>query len=73
MASGTACIVTNVGGVSEWIKDNVNGLLIPPQRPDILAQKILELAKDTEKRKIFGKEARQTIIQKGKWENIMKG
>jgi len=72
MACGKACIVTDVGGVSEWIKNDINGLLIPPGQPDILAEKILGLAENPEKRKELGKEARNTIMMKGDWNEIMK-
>jgi len=72
MACGKACIVTDVGGVSEWIKNDINGLLIPPGQPDILTEKIVELAENLEKRKELGKEARKTITLSGDWNKIMK-
>lgn len=72
MACGKACIVTDVGGVSEWIKNDINGLLIPPGQTDILTAKILDLAENSEKRKELGKEARKTITMKGDWNKIMK-
>jgi Glycosyltransferase len=31
MASGLVCISTNVGGISEYMKDGINGFLIPPK------------------------------------------
>jgi len=73
MACQKACIVTDVGGVSEWIEDDVNGCLIPPRQPHILAQNILKLANDPVKRERIGKLAYNTIKKKGNWEDIMKG
>lgn len=72
MSCGCACIATNVGGVPEWIQHNVNGVLIPPQNPDHLANTIIELANDAEKRKRIGIAARKTILEKGDWNTIMK-
>jgi len=72
MACGKACIVTGVGGVGEWIKDDVSGCLIPPQQPHILAEKILELAGDPAKRDVLGKEAYRVVTERGDWYNIMK-
>lgn len=46
MACGSACVLTNVGGVSEYAQDNVNALLVPPQRPDLFANAILQLLND---------------------------
>lgn len=72
MACGKTCIVTDVGGVDEWIEDGVSGCLIPPQHPQVLADKILELAMDPAKRDVLGKEAYGVATERGDWYNIMK-
>ena len=72
MACGKACIVTDVGGVDEWIEDDVSGCLIPPQKPQILAEKILELARVPSKCDVLGKEAHRVVTERGDWYNIMK-
>lgn len=71
MACCKACIVTDVGGVSEWINNDVSGCLIPPSQPQMLAEKILELAKDPTKREMLGKEAHSVIHERGSWQKIM--
>lgn len=71
MACGKACIATNVGGVGEWIKNDVSGILIPPKQPRILAEKILELSRDAAKREKLGEEARRLVTERGSWKNIM--
>lgn len=38
-----AVIATDVGGVSELVKDNNNGFLIPPKNPVQMAEKIIQL------------------------------
>ena len=43
MACGAACVLTSVGGVGEYAQDEVNALLVPPQRPDLFAEAILRL------------------------------
>jgi glycosyltransferase involved in cell wall biosynthesis len=40
---GKPVIASRVGGVAEVVEDNVDGLLIEPLRPDMLAEKILSL------------------------------
>lgn len=71
MACAKPCIMTDVGGVSEWIENGVNGFLFTPQQPKELAQKILELAADSIKREQFGNNACKLIKQKGDWYTIM--
>ena len=72
MACGKACIATDVGGVHEWIKDGVNGCLIPPQQPRVLAERILELSENPAKKEMLGKEAHRVVAEKGDWQKIMK-
>lgn len=72
MACGKACVVTDVGGVGEWIEDGVSGCLVPPQQPHVLAEKILDLATYPDKRDVLGKKAHQVVIERGDWNNIMK-
>jgi glycosyltransferase involved in cell wall biosynthesis len=71
MACGKACIVTNVGGVREWIEDGLSGILMPPEQPRILAEKILELSKDASKREKLGMRARKIVAERGSWKKIM--
>ncbi|MBN1167240.1 MAG: glycosyltransferase family 4 protein [Methanospirillaceae archaeon] len=72
MACGLVCVMSDVGGVSEWIIDEYNGLLFPPKRPDILAQKIKFLIDNPEKRQIMRENAQKTILCRGNWTNLMK-
>ncbi|MDJ0633112.1 MAG: glycosyltransferase [Xenococcaceae cyanobacterium MO_188.B29] len=43
MACGAACVLTNVGGVTEYAIDRQNCLLVPPKQPESFAKAILEL------------------------------
>jgi glycosyltransferase involved in cell wall biosynthesis len=46
LAVGTPVVSTAVGGVPEVVEDGVNGLLVPPGRPDLLAGAIERLLDD---------------------------
>lgn len=46
MACGAACVLTNVGGVSEYAENEENCLLVSPKKPKLLASAILKLAEN---------------------------
>ena len=46
MASGLPVLSTDVGGVSEYLRDGVNGQLVPPNDADALARAMLTYADD---------------------------
>lgn len=57
MSAGKAIISTNVGGVSELIKDKVSGILVPPNSEAELSRAIIRLAQDYWLRRNLGCEA----------------
>ncbi len=64
-ASGLPIIATNVGGVSEIIKDGVNGFLVPPKDAAALAEKIdFVLGLSPQERFKIGEAARSTVEEK---------
>ncbi len=71
MATGLPCIATSVGGTPEWITDGTTGILVPPRSPEKAAAAILRLARDENLRKTLGKNARQTILERGEWNTLM--
>lgn len=50
MALGLAPVVTDVGGNAEVVTDGVDGLLVPPRRPEALADAFVRLARDPAER-----------------------
>jgi L-malate glycosyltransferase len=71
MASGLPCIATAVGGIPEWIENNVTGILIRPGAPEQVAEAILTLARDPVLRKRLGTAARDVIVRNGEWSSLM--
>ncbi len=61
MASGRAVVASNVGGIKTLIQDGYNGLLVPPGDDLALAEAILKLLADPDKRKYLGNNAREFI------------
>lgn len=61
MSMERAVVGSNVGGIPDLIKPQVNGLLVEPMDVNGLSQAILGLLKDPAKRQVFGLNARQFI------------
>ena len=53
LSAGKACIVTNVGGNPELIRDGENGFVVPPHDVNALANAIVTLANDAALRERF--------------------
>ncbi|MGD9898695.1 MAG: glycosyltransferase family 4 protein [Calditrichaceae bacterium] len=58
---GLPVIATKTGGIPEAVQDGVNGMLVPPQNPVKLAEAILNLINDDEKRMALGRRALATV------------
>jgi len=79
MACGLPVVITNFGDNKEWVKDGESGFLVPLKTPDVLAEKIIYLLKNPEKRLELGINAVKIIEEKDnyykemeKMENIYK-
>ncbi len=70
MASDTAVICTDVGGVSEIVKDGHNGFLIAHSDAGALTEKLKILIEDPRLRKIFASRALETV-ENGFTEDVM--
>lgn len=54
MYAGLPIVATYVGGIPDIIKDGVNGFLVPPNDPQQLYERCLQLLKDDKLRNEFG-------------------
>lgn len=61
MVYGVAPIVTATGGSPELVVDGECGLVVPPSDPDALASAIVEMARDGDRRREWGRRARERI------------
>jgi glycosyltransferase involved in cell wall biosynthesis len=64
MSCGVPVVSTPVSGIPELIEDGVNGLLIPPDDPDALAQAVRRLDADRELAGRLGDAGRATVDEK---------
>ena len=64
MACGKSVIATPVGGILDVLEDGKNGVIVDVNDANLLAEKILELLSNPDKRTILGKNARQLIMER---------
>jgi glycosyltransferase involved in cell wall biosynthesis len=64
MACEVAIVVTDIPANRYWVNDGENGYLFKSGEYTILAEKIICLLKDKEKRESFGKKCREIILRK---------
>ena len=60
-AMSCAVVATTIGGIPEVVEDGVTGLLVPPQAPEALAEKIALLLDDPGFSAHLGQAARESI------------
>jgi len=63
MATGLPVIATAVGGNTELVIPGETGLLVPPSDPKVMAQAILSLLIDKEKRQKLSENSHQRVIE----------
>lgn len=61
MASGKPIVGTSVHGTLDQISDGTNGYLVEPKNSCELANRIIQLLSDSEKREVMGKEGRRIV------------
>ncbi len=72
-ACGAAVVATRVGGVSEVCLDGQTGIMVEPNDEDALADAIITLANDNEKKIRMGKAGREFAVENYNWyENVDK-
>jgi glycosyltransferase involved in cell wall biosynthesis len=59
LALGLPVVATRVGGVAELVTDGEDAILVPASRPEALADALLTLARDPDRRTAMGRRARE--------------
>jgi glycosyltransferase involved in cell wall biosynthesis len=63
MSAGVPVAATAVGGVPEQIVDDLTGILVPARTPHALAEAIITLARDADRRKAMGRAGRKRVVR----------
>ena len=64
MAKGKPIVASAEGGPLEILTDGVQGLLVTPRDPQLLADRIELLANDAARREILGRNAQELVVQR---------
>ncbi len=60
-AASLPVVATDVGGIPEVVEDGRGGILVPPREPGPLAEAVLTLLRDPERRRSMGEAARERV------------
>jgi len=63
MACGRACVVSRAGGMPEMLVEGESGLFFEPDNPKDLAEKVITLLRNPERRESIGRAARRRVEQ----------
>ncbi len=64
MACGLPVVATAVGGIPEFVRHGIDGLLVRPGSPDRLRRALRELVSDPERAREMGRNAREHVAAK---------
>jgi glycosyltransferase involved in cell wall biosynthesis len=67
MAAGVPVAATTVSGIPEVVTDGETGRLVPPQRPDLLADALAQLLTDPTLRSRLGEAGRRHVREHASW------
>lgn len=62
LACKVPCIASNVGGIPEWLRHDENGVLVPPQDSNGIADAVLNLLSNPDKMKEMGEKGRDFVL-----------
>ncbi len=67
MAAGKAIVASRTAGVADFIQDGETGLLVEPNSPQAMAQALVQLLQDPERRARMAANARREAVDQHSW------
>ncbi len=63
LAAGTPVVAADTGGLPEIVQHQKSGLVVPPKNPEALADAIIELSRDPDRREAMGHYGKQFVFR----------
>jgi glycosyltransferase involved in cell wall biosynthesis len=73
MAAGLPVVTSRSGTVTETVVDGKTGFLVEKNNAEELAQALLVLLKDDDRREAMGRAGRQRVLSRFSWDRIAEG
>ncbi|HET7329073.1 MAG TPA: glycosyltransferase [Nocardioidaceae bacterium] len=70
MACGRPVVGSAVGGLLDTVVPGKTGELVPPHRPDLLAQQLRRLLEEPARRAAYGEAGRRRVHSRYRWEEV---
>jgi len=70
MAHRLPIVATCTGAIPDFVKHGENGYLVPPGHTDLLAQALIDLLGDPERRRLFGERSRALTEERYNWGSV---
>jgi glycosyltransferase involved in cell wall biosynthesis len=70
MACGRPVVGSAVGGLLDTVVPGITGELVPPRRPDVLAETLRELLADPARRQAYGRAGRARAVSTYQWRRV---
>ena len=64
MAAECPVVATRVGGNVELVEEGVTGYLVPSENPELLAERVIDLLRNKEEARQFGRRGRERVRAK---------
>ncbi|HEY4594399.1 MAG TPA: glycosyltransferase family 4 protein, partial [Thermoanaerobaculia bacterium] len=71
MARGCPVIASDAASLPEIVEPEVNGLLVPPNRPEAIGEAVLRLRRDPDLWARLARGARRTVEEKFTWDRVV--
>ncbi|MFZ6052137.1 glycosyltransferase [Halocola ammonii] len=69
---GLPVMVNNIGGLTEVVKNSITGQIVDAEDHELVAEKLLHLAKNKEERQTLGRNGRKFVESNYNWSNSVK-
>ena len=69
---GTPIVATHVGGIPEIVEDGIDSVLVPPADSKALADAIVRLLGDPERRRLMASAGRERVRDRFSFEKMMR-